>query len=64
MPVSYTHLDVYKRQKQAREHTLKERALGNLNEQQAYERGADSIPPVSYTHLQIWFIFWMTAFPA
>lgn len=37
--------------KQARrEHTLKERALGNLNEQQAYERGADSIPlsPAAY----------------
>lgn len=36
--------------KQTREHTLKERALGNLNEQQAYERGADSIPlsPAAY----------------
>lgn len=36
--------------KQAREHTLKERALGNLNEQQAYENGADSIPlsPAAY----------------
>lgn len=29
---------------------MKERALGNLNEQQAYENGADSIPlsPAAY----------------
>ena len=49
MPVSYTHLDVYKRQLYDR---INQRVLMMMDE--GLEAEARSVYPVSYTHLDVY----------
>ena len=53
MAVSYTHLDVYKRQKDIRS-TIRTRDFANIAELEKILEAYQSMKAVSYTHLDVY----------
>ena len=54
MSVSYTHLDVYKRQDTYKEETNKQMDSGFNNLDETLDSTSEGIKAVSYTHLDVY----------